>query len=358
LLPGAIKSRQLGLSKLSVRLIKERKLTDMRASALICTAVLLPGFNGGLHAVILTSPTVTNSATPFNASFAASNTVDGSQAEYASQGQGANTFIEYAFGSPQTFNRIVVINRDSAGQSDYIGDFTLTMNGGPTTASVVRTPARGASLIHSLGGSFTATTVRLDVDTVGIGDTFNNTGAMEVIFARSPAGMNPVSGISIFGSATAFNADFAATQVLDGVVGRSSGVGLKPEYASASLGTGTFLDFDLGVITPLGGFDWFDRPATPDRVTGFDMIFSQDSVFGNGDDILRSYTNAVNSMALGDEFASISARYVRFDVTAISGAANANTGMSEIVFYQIPEPGTALLAGAGLGALLLRRRGR
>src|SRR6185436_15656326 len=109
---------------------------------------------------------------------------------------------------------------------------------------------------------------------------------------------------------------------------------------SASLGAGTFVDFDLGAPSLVGGFDFFDRPADEDRVTGFDLIFSANAIFGDGDDITRSYVNA--NMALGDEFAPISARYVRFDVTGNNGL---NTGISEIMFYQVPEPSTvALLA--------------
>ena len=128
-----------------------------------------------------------------------------------------------------------------------------------------------------------------------------------------------------------------------------------PEYASSGQGINTFVDFDLGTVAPVGGFDWIDRIAPPDRITAFDLILSPNSTFGDGDDIVKSYTNS--GVALGDAFSAVQARYIRFDVTANSGAATANTGMSEIVFYQVPEPGSAaLFATAMLGAAIRRRR--
>ncbi|HEX2748406.1 MAG TPA: discoidin domain-containing protein [Verrucomicrobiales bacterium] len=319
-------------------------------SALL-TIAASAGLVSNTEATILSAPAVTNSAPAFNASFAAANTVDGNSTEYASAGQGTNTFLEFTFPGQTTFDSIVVMNRDSAGFSDLIGNFTLLYNGGPASTAITRTPLRGASQLHSLGGTISATTVRLNVNTVGTGDAFNNTGAMEVIFVRKPAGTTTVNGVSIFASATAFSADFAAANAIDGDIGRSSGAGDKPEYASASLGLGAFVDFDMGAIRPLAGFDWFDRPAAADRVTGFDMIFSQDAVFGNGDDVLRSYTNS--GMALGDAFAPINARYVRYDVT--NSAGGLNTGLSEIYFYQVPEPSSAAALTLA-GALLARRR--
>lgn len=308
---------------------------------------------GEAQAIILISPAVTGSSPAFNPSFDAVNTVDNLAAEYASAGQGANTFVEYSFGTPRTFNRIVVINRDSPGQSDLIGNFTLTLDGG-ATASVTRTPMRGASQFHDVGLR-TATSVRLDVDTVGIGDAFNNTGAMEVIFVLTPPGQTQISGVAIAGSATPFNLDYDAANSVDGLIGRIGALtpGADwPEYASQGLGTGAFVDFNLGAILPVGGFDWFDRPHQADRVTAFDMIFSQDAIFGNGDDVTRSYTN--NAMALGDAFAAINAQYVRYDVTGIAGGVN--TGLSEVIFYQIPEPSSLVCLGMALGAVSLRRR--
>lgn len=317
-------------------------------------ALILAG--GKAHATILISPIAIGSAPPFDpVSFGAGNTVDNMAAEYASLGQGDNTFLEYSFGTPQTFNRIVVMNRDSGGFSDQIANFTLTMDNGPTV-SIMRPGMRGASQFHDTGPQ-TATIVRLDVDTIGTGDAFNNTGAMEVIFARTPAGQTQIPGVTLFGSAPAFSVDFDATNALDGNIGRISALIAGsdwPEYASAGQGSAAFVDFNLGGLVPVGGFDWFDRPHQADRVTAFDMIFSQDAVFGNGDDVTRSYTNTSNAMALGDEFAAINAQYVRYDVTGIAGGVN--TGLSEMIFYQVPEPSSLLCAAMALSAVALRRR--
>ena len=321
-----------------------------RAVALVCGLVLVAaGHRAG--ATVLPPPAITGAAPEFSGQFSAQNTVDGTEADYASAGQGVNTFIEYSFGSPQSFDKIVVINRNSGGQSDYIGDFTLTLDG-TTTTSVTRTPIRGSSAIHSLGAMRTATTVRLDVDTTGTGDTFNNTGAMEVLFVRTPAGHTPVLA-SVVNSAPEFNAFYGVNNAVDGIVGRNTGPGDRgPEYASAGRGADTFVDFDLGSQVLVGGFDFFDRPADEDRVTGFDLVFSGNATFGDGDDVVRSYLNP--GMAVGDVFPGISARYVRFDVTSAIGS---NTGISEIVFYQVPEPSALGLCAAGVVALL-KRRGR
>jgi hypothetical protein len=302
---------------------------------------------------IVSSPTVTSSAQPFSPVYDAVNTLDGTEADYASAGLGDATFIEYSFGAAQTFDKIVVLNRDSPAQSDLIANFTVTLDG-TTMVSVTRSALRGSSEIHSLGSLRTATTVRLDVDTIGTGDSFNNTGAMEVFFVRTPAGQTPIVA-SVIGSATPFAPFYGADNAADGIVGRSSsGVGDGVEYASASLGADAYVDFDLGAVRLVGGFDLFDRPADEDRVTGYNMIFSGNSTFGDGDDVVKSYTKT--SMGASDVFNGVSARYVRYDVTANLGGPTANTGVSEVVFYQVPEPALAGLFGLGVLGMVGRRR--
>lgn len=313
---------------------------------LLCATVLLPC---AAPALVVTAPTVTNGSTPHSAPYGLANAVNGGAEEYASQGLGAGTFLEFTFPSSQRITGVAVINRDSPNGSDWIGNFTLTFDGS-ASVSITRTPERGTSAIHSLGGAFTGSVVRLGVDTIGVGSptNTNNTGVLEVVFLNTSAALTPITGVSVLGSAAAHSAPYVAANALNGLVGRVGGL----DYASAGLGNGAYVDFDLGGVRSVRGFDFFDRVHAADRVTGFDMIFSQDDIFGNGDDILRSYTNA--GIALGDEFAGINARYVRYDVTASSGA---NTGLGEVIFYQaIPEPSVAASLALALGAWAARRR--
>ena len=316
------------------------------------SVLILSGTSPWAGGTVLPAPTATNSAPPFDpVAFAASNAVDNTDAEYASATRGVDTFLEFSFGSPQTFDKIVVLNRNSPAQSDLIADFTLTLDGGPTV-SVLRNPLRGSSEIHSVGLR-TATNIRLDVDTIGTGDNFNNTGAMEVLFVRTPVGQTPISA-SISAASPAFAPFFSADNAVDGIVGRSSAPsGDGPEYASMSLGDATFVEFDLGMVQQVGGFDYFDRIAEEDRVTGYDLTFSVNSIFGDADDVVRSYTN--NAIGSSDVFGAIPARFVRFDVTSNLGGPAANTGISEMIFYQIPEPGSTALSAWALLAFARRR---
>lgn len=328
-----------------------RSASVSRVAVALACGVVLGATGRRAGGSVLPPPAIAGAATEFSAQYLPQNAVDGTEADYASAGRGADTFIEFSFGSPQSFDKIVVVNRNTAAPGDYIGDFTLTLDGA-TTTSVTRTPLRGASAIHSLGAMRTATTVRLDVDAVGTGGTIVNTGAMEVLFVRTPAGHTPVPA-SVVGSAPEFSAFYGVNNAVDGLVGRSTGAGERgPEYASAGQGVDTYVDFDLGSQVLVGGFDFFDRPADEDRVTGFDLVLSGNATFGDGDDVVKPYLNP--GMAAGDVFPGVSARYVRFDVTSALGN---NTGISEIVFYQVPEPSALGLCAAGVVALL-KRRGR
>lgn len=304
------------------------------------------------QASILTGVTVTDSAPEHSAPYVAANAVDNNASDYASANQGANTFITFAFPSAQAVNRVVVLNRDSPAASDLISSFTLTFDGGVTTSITRASTIRGSSAIINLGGTFLTTTARLDVDTTADAVAGGNTGVMEVFFLSPMVGKAVVPAVSILGGATPFPG-FNAAAAVDGIVGRVSEGPVQPEYASFGLGLDTYVDFDLGALRPVSGFDFYDRPAAADRVTGFNMIFSQNATFGDGDDVLQSFTNA--SMAMSAEFGSVNARYVRYDVTGIAGGVN--TGLSEMVFYEtVPEPTVSVSVLAGLAGMLLRRR--
>ncbi|MES2707315.1 MAG: hypothetical protein V4726_12005 [Verrucomicrobiota bacterium] len=314
------------------------------------SVVCLPSFS---QAAVITGVTVTESAPAHSAPYPAEKAVDGDAPDYASANLGADTFLKFAFPAVQAVNRIVVINRDSGATQDWIGNFTLTFDGG-LTVSHTRTAIRGGSAIIPLGATYNTASVRLDVDTTGNVAAGGNTGVMEVLFLSPMTGKNAISGVTVTGSATPFSADFAAANAVDGIVGRSAGAGSKLEYASAGLGLGAFVDFDLGAIQPVAGFDFFDRPAAADRVSAFDLIFSLNAIFGDGDDVVRSFTHA--GMASSAEFAAINARYVRYDVTAKSGAG-VNTGLSEMIFHTpVPEPSAVIAGLAALTGLALRRR--
>lgn len=293
------------------------------------------------QAAIIASPSVTGFSSEFSGSFLAANVFDNNASEFASAGNGTGTFLEFTFPIPTTFDRVVVVNRAAPG-NDRIANYTLTYDGGATQA-VTRTGGFRRGGIDALGIT-TATTVRLDVDTVDDGTAGLNTGAAEIYFLNTPTGMSLISGLSVLNSAPAFNGNYISDYAVDGIVG----IGDFNEYAT--VGSGALLDMDLGSLQTVGGFDFFDRIIASEQNTSFDVTFSVDAVFGNGDDIVQSYTGSTQSA----EFAGIDARYVRYEQT---GAVGGNSGVAEIQFYAVvPEPSSIALFGLGGLALIMRRR--
>ena len=194
-------------------------------------------------------------------------------------------------------------------------------------------------------------------------------------YLRNKYGINPAEPATlqqlpnpvISNSSTPFNGDFQTELVQDG--------NFFTDYASQGQGTDTFIDFDFGDQTLITQVDYYDRASSgvangsgggggADNVTMFDLIFSDDAIFGNGDDTVVS----VNSPGFADLDTvilnggdGILAQHVRFDVTA---AAGANPGAAEFVFFTttavVPEPTSialwTLLGMIALGSYIPFRR--
>jgi len=315
------------------------------------------------EATVLSSPAVTAQATPFNASFGGANVFDQGSPEYASQGQGVNTFLEFDFGSPQTIDGFVNVTRNNT--ADVIGNSRLIFDtdgiGGfnAATDTVVNfTAANTGSNGQGYINRFTATTARFArwevLTSIG---TVQNLGATEMAFMNTPPGFSAVTGVTVINAAVnPFGANFAAANAANGIAGRGSGPNV--EYAS-NTGANMFVDFDMGAITLLTGFDFFDRIAVVDHIGSFDLVFSNDPSFATTVST-RNYSKGAGGApgtgpwTLSDNFAPISARYVRFDSTS-AAAAGGNLGIGDMIFYAVPEPASAAMFAAA-GLLLLRRR--
>jgi hypothetical protein len=119
--------------------------------------------------------------------------------------------------------------------------------------------------------------------------------------------------------------------VLDGIADGS----FQSEYASASKGTETFLDFDFGRPTSIAAFKHVDRfdPATVDRAK---LVFSNDADFQRAIATVEvKHANKRGGVTLVP-FEPVTARYVRWQVTAV--ASYGTVGGAEIGFFTAAEP--------------------
>ena len=309
--------------------------------------------SGSAVAAVVTTPAIIGSGTPFDGSYTAANLFDGSKdTDYASQGGGAaGTWVALDFGAAVSIDRVVLVTRnnnvDVVGGSQLIYSTDATFDG---SDPVIDLGAAGDSGIGKLVSfaSISSRYVKWQVTTSG--SWSNNLGGNEMRFLSTPAGTE-IHTPTVIGGYAAYNGDYALQNAANGVLGTDySG----REYATNAGGTGTYVDFDMGATISIAGFDFFDRIGAVDRITAFDLIFSNDPAFVTTVDT-RSFAPG-SQWGYGETFTPVDARYVRFQATAGVGG---NPGMQEMIFYKstVPEPSVPVLGISILGAgLLIRQR--
>jgi hypothetical protein len=305
---------------------------------------LISQLNNVVSGAVVTPVTVTNASPDYLGIYPGSEAVDQMQDEFLSE-QGTSTFLEFDFGSAKTVDGFVNVTpadpARSIGANRLIFDTDGTAGFNAATDTVVnftqaQTGSQGQGFINRFR-AVTAQRVRWEV--LAVVGSPALVGSTEMAFLSTSGATAPIRTVSVIGSATAFSPQFAAANAANGIagIGNVSGV----EYASAGLGAGAYVDFDLGSVQAVRGFDLFDRLFLIDRVSSFDLIFSNNADMSSPV-ATRSYSKA-SSWTASDTFtAPILARYVRFDVTAGSG----NTGLGDIQFY------ASEFNGANLGAVV------
>ncbi len=139
----------------------------------------------------------------------------------------------------------------------------------------------------------------------------------------------PLESPQIIGGAPAFGGGWDARNIFDG--------NLRTAYASASKGAATFLDFDFGKPVALVAFKHVDRddPAT---VKAAKLLFSDKPDFSASlATVAVAHVDQRAGVTLAS-FAPVTARYVRWQVTAINAKGHAAVGGAEFAFFTTAAP--------------------
>jgi len=152
--------------------------------------------------------------------------------------------------------------------------------------------------------------------------------------ADGPAQFTPLAELRpkiVAGSVAYPGGRYEAANIADG--------NIRTEYSSASKGTETFIDFDFGRAVPIAGLRHVDRadPATvaKSRLTFSDAADFRD-VLGTVDLTHVNTRGGTTNVA----FAPVTARYARWQVTALGPIGYSTVGGAEISFFAAgpPEP--------------------
>lgn len=303
----------------------------------------------------IADPVITAAATQYNASFPPTNVFDNNPAtDYASQSLGAATFMDFDFGAIKRVSGFELDNR-SGHPLDAIVGSELHFSNDPTFSSGVSiVPVshviQEGAIIYSFPDQM-ARYVRWDITAVKPGGVAGNQGAAEIgFYAKVADGDFAVPAPTVMNSSTPFNAQYVAQNLFDN--------NPATEFASQSIGVGTFVEMDFGAKYNFTSVEHIDRVPFIDQITSAKLIFSDDAVF-DASDIDIAYDQ--NSAAFETFLATVRARYVRWEITGITAGNVLNVGGKELQFYAtpVPEPGSMALCGlgaAGLALVATRRR--
>ncbi len=315
--------------------------TAAARTVLIVLALCLVGTTPALAAkmgvgLIDLDPTITAAATAFGAGdafsggYAVTNVFDdNNQSQYASFSLGANTFIEFDFGTSTDLTHFHHHNRGSA---DAIAESQLTFSD-VSDFSVVNSVAvithtdQANPTTYDLGATHSGRYARWDVNTT----PHANLGAKEMAFLNMSGRFAQIADPAITAAAAAYNGSYLVGNVLDN--------NPATHYASAGQGANTFIDFDFGQETRISGFEHDNRSGHYlDSITGSQLIFSNDPTFATTVGTV-TIEHQIQQTPLVYTFPDQTARYVRWDVTGTHASGTAgNQGAREIGFYaEVPD---------------------
>ncbi|HSL35295.1 MAG TPA: hypothetical protein VK883_00590 [Arthrobacter sp.] len=247
--------------------------------------------------------------------------------EWATVGGKAGSYLNLAFPSAVTLNRVVLYDRPNA--SDQITGGTLTFSDG-TTVPVPALDNAG----QATGSSFpdTATTsLRLTVTTVS--GTTKNVGLAELQAypgteapapAPAPTASNVAASASVTASSQNTTSGQTAVKAVDGVIAGYP-VDSTREWATVGGKAGSYLNLAFPAAVTLNRVVLYDRPNSNDQVTGGTLTFSDGSTVA-----VPALDNAGQATTIS--FTGRATTSVRLTVTTVSGTTR-NVGLAEFQAY-------------------------
>ncbi|MET3951618.1 PIG-L family deacetylase [Arthrobacter sp. UYEF36] len=246
--------------------------------------------------------------------------------EWATVGGRAGSYLDLAFPTAVTLNRVVLYDRPNS--KDQITGGTLSFSDG-TTVPVPTLDNAGQATSVSFPDTST-TSLRLTVTTVS--GTTRNVGLAELqayTGTGAPAPTAPdAANIAALASVTASSQNDAAGQTavkaIDGVIAGYP-VDSTREWATVGGRAGSYLDLAFPATVTLNRVVLYDRPNAKDQITGGTLTFSDGSTVA-----VPALDNAGQATSIS--FPDTVTTSLRLTVTTVSGTTR-NVGLAELQAY-------------------------